>query len=179
MKYLMQLLVLIVCATVIVTAGVAQNKYVGVKTCAPCHKAEKVGSQFGIWQKTAHAEAFKALTTPKAAEVAKGKGITTPASETPECLECHAIKAEAAQMDKFFDVKDGVQCETCHGPGSAYKSMAVMKDKAKSVAAGLIEYKDDAAIQKKCESCHNKKSPTYKDFKFAEFWPKIKHAVPK
>ena len=155
------------------------NKFVGVKMCIPCHKTEKIGKQADIWQKSKHAEAFKTLTTPKAAEVAKAKGLKKPASESPECLECHAIVADAAKVEKSFDAKDGVQCESCHGAGSAYKSMAIMKDKQKAAAAGLTLLKDDAAIEAMCKTCHNEKSPTHKEFKFKDMWGKIKHTVPK
>jgi hypothetical protein len=172
-----------VCLMLIVVAGPAQdksaNKYVGVSTCAPCHKAEKTGNQFGVWQKSKHADSYKALTTPKADEIAKAKGLKKPAAESPECLQCHVTTTDAAVMEKTFDMKMGNQCETCHGPGSAYKSMSIMKDKAKSAAAGLIVYKDDAAIEAKCKTCHNDKSPTFKSFVFKDMWPKIKHAVPK
>lgn len=165
--------------TVVVVFGMtslAQNKFIGVKMCAPCHKADKTGNQFSVWQKSKHAGAYKTLTGAMAAEIAKAKGIKN-AAEAPECLECHGA-VDAKLVDKY-DVKDGVQCETCHGAGSAYKSMAVMKDKAKSIAAGLREFKDAAATEKFCKECHNEKSPTYKDFKFDEMWGKIKHAVPK
>jgi excinuclease UvrABC ATPase subunit len=155
------------------------NKYVGTKICAPCHKSEKAGNQIGIWQKSKHAEAFKVLETPKAAEVAKAKGLKTPASESPECLQCHVVVADAKIVEKTFDMKQGNQCEVCHGAGSAYKSMAIMKDKAKSIAAGMTEYKDEAAIEAKCKTCHNDKSPTFKEFRFKEMWAKIKHPVPK
>jgi cytochrome c5 len=74
---------------------------------------------------------------------------------------------------------DGVQCEMCHGAGSSYKNMAIMKDTAKAVAAGLVIYKDRVVIEKKCKTCHNEKSPFYKTFKFEEMWAKIKHPIPK
>lgn len=154
-------------------------KYVGVKICAPCHKSDKTGNQFGVWQKSKHSDAYKVLTTAKANEVAKAKGLKKSAAESPECLECHAVTADPAQFEKTFDVKDGNQCEMCHGPGSGYKTMATMKDKAKAIAAGLAEFKDDAAIEAKCKTCHNEKSPTFKEFKFKDSWAKIKHMVPK
>ena len=157
----------------------AANKYVGVKTCSPCHKADKTGNQFGVWTKSKHSEAFKVLTTDQAAAVAKKKGLTKPASESPECLTCHTPVTDASVMEKTYDTKDGVQCEVCHGAGSGYKTMSIMKDKPKAIAAGLAEFKDDAAIEAKCKTCHNEKSPTYKPFNFKEMWPKIKHAVPK
>jgi hypothetical protein len=158
----------------------AANKYIGVKTCAPCHRTEKQGSQFTIWQKSAHSGAMKTLATEKAAKIAKEKGLKTAASESPECLSCHTLgtTVDAKLFDKGFVLDDGVQCETCHGAGSGYKTMAIMKDKEKAVAAGLHLYKDDAAIEKLCVTCHNEKSPTYKPFKFKEQWEKIKHPVP-
>jgi len=64
-----------------------------------------------------HAEAYKTLTGAKAAEIAKAKGLKKAANESPECLECHAITADAKLT------ADGVQCEMCHGAGSAYKAM--------------------------------------------------------
>jgi len=157
----------------------AQNKYIGVKQCSMCHKTEKQGKQFDIWQKSAHANAYKTLATDKSKEIAKAKGITKAASEAVECLECHATPVDAKLADKGYDMKEGVQCETCHGAGSAFKTMNVMKDKAKAVAAGLREFKDNAAIEAYCKTCHNDKSPTYKGFKFDEMWGKIKHPVPK
>jgi len=184
MRYVISFLVLVAFLMLVVAPGIAQdkaaaNKYVGVKVCAPCHKTEKSGKQFDIWKKTKHAEAFQTLSGDKAAEIAKGKGLTKPASESPECLGCHVITADAKMTEKTFDMKDGVQCELCHSPGSAYKSMTIMKDKAKAIAAGLTDFKDEAAIEKKCKTCHNEKSPTYKEFKFKEFWGKIKHPLPK
>jgi hypothetical protein len=176
MKRTLSLLALAAC--VVSTANMAgaqaaAHTYVGVKACGVCHKAEKTGGQLGIWQKTKHAQAYTTLTTLAANDIAKAKGITTPAAKSPACLKCHAIVGDAKA-----DVKDGVQCEVCHGPGSDYKSLTVMKNKGQAVAAGLKEYKDKAAIEKQCRTCHNEKSPTAKEFKFAERWAKIKHSVP-
>jgi|SRR3989304_3515072 len=159
----------------------AQNKYVGVKTCSMCHKSEKQGKQFDIWKNSEHSKAFQTLTTQKADEIAKAKGLKKPAAESPECLECHVIGfgVDEKLLDKNFNYKDGVQCETCHGAGSEYKIISIMKDKKKSVSAGLREFKDTAAIEEFCKTCHNEKSPVYKEFKFKEGWDKIKHSVPK
>jgi len=165
---------------IVVSASLtAQNKYIGTKMCAMCHKTEKQGKQLDIWQKSKHAEAYKVLTTAEANEIAKSKGFDKPAAETAECLQCHVTQADAKVAEKTFDMKNGVQCETCHGAGSAYKNITVMKDHAKSVAAGMTDFKDQATIEAKCKSCHNEKSPTFKGFNFEEHWGKIKHPVPK
>ena len=176
MKRTLSLLALAAC--VVSTANIAGaqaagHTYVGAKACSMCHKTEKQGGQFGIWAKTKHAQAYTTLTTKAANDIAKAKGITTPAAKSPACLECHAIVGDAKA-----DVKDGVQCEMCHGPGSDYKSLAVMKDRAQSIAGGMREYADAAAIEAQCRTCHNEKSPTAKAFNFEERWAAIRHPVP-
>jgi cytochrome c peroxidase len=175
------ILAALICAVVFLFSTQAQNKYIGTKMCGMCHKTEKQGKQLDIWQKSKHAEAYKTLTTAKANEFAKAKGLTKPAAESPECLECHTLgkTVDAKLFEKSFDIKEGVQCEACHDAGSQYKTLAVMKDKAKSAAAGLRLYKDNAEIENQCKTCHNEKSPAYKPFKFEELWAKIKHPVPK
>ena len=174
MKHLFVMSLLVLFTVVFLTAGIAgdkaANKYVGQKACAPCHKSDKIGgNQYDVWHSSKHAQAYTALTTPAADSIAKAGGSKTAAAKTAACLECHALTADAA------DPKDGVQCETCHGAGSAYKTMAIMKDKVKAAAAGAITYADNKAIEAKCVQCHNDKSPTFKGFKFEEHWAKIKH----
>lgn len=166
-------------ATLALSTATGQNKFIGTKMCAPCHRTEKQGKQMDVWQKSAHASAYKTLTTPRAAEVAKQKGLTVAATESADCLSCHAPEAGAKNVEKSFNAQDGVQCESCHGAGSGYKNMNIMKDKAKAVAAGMTEFKTTAAIEAQCKTCHNEKSPTFKGFNFDEYWNKIKHPVPK
>jgi hypothetical protein len=156
----------------------AQNKYVGASQCKMCHNTEKQGKQFDIWSKSKHAQAYKTLLT-KEAEIATKKGFKTKAVETPECLGCHTITADAKLLDKKFDVKDGVQCESCHGAGSEYKSMATMKDAKKAEKAGLMMFADEKAATALCVTCHNEKSPTAKKFDYAKMWPQIEHMIPK
>ncbi len=179
MKQTVSLLVILACVVFFAVPGIAQNKYVGVNACAPCHKAEKTGNQFGIWQKTKHAKAFESLSSEKAKSIAKAKGLKTAPAESPECLQCHVTTTDTKLTAATFNAKDGVQCEACHGPGSAYKSMGIMKDKAKAIAAGLTDFKDQATIEAKCKTCHNDKSPTFKGFEFKKMWDQIKHPVKK
>lgn len=154
--------------------------YIGVKKCTMCHKSEKQGSQLPIWEASKHAEAYKTLQTEEADKIAAEMGFETPAVETEACLKCHATGYDLpeARLEKGFDIAHGVQCETCHGPGSEYKSMKVMKDREASVEAGLVVWADEAAIEAQCVTCHNEESPTYKEFNFAESYEKIKHDIP-
>lgn len=154
-----------------------QASYEGVSVCTMCHKTEKQGQQLKLWQESKHANAYKTLQTPKADEIAKAK-TGKKAVESPECLKCHATgyNVDKALIGPKFKVEDGVQCETCHGAGSLYKSMAVMKNQAESIKKGMTDLKD---AESQCKKCHNPESPTYKEFKFAEAAAKIKHSVPK
>ena len=126
---------------VIASLASAAPTYVGVDKCKLCHKI-----QFDSWSKTKHAKAFDSL---KPEEKAK-----------KECIDCHVT---AGNKDLA-----GVQCEACHGAGSDYKTLAIMKDKAKSVAAGL-----KIPAEKDCLVCHNKKSPNFKGFNFADAVKKV------
>ena len=106
----------------------AAPTYVGASKCKMCHKVE-----YQSWEKTKHAQAT---------EVAKA---STEWKFETACLQCHATDAS----EDF----PGVQCEACHGPGSEYKSISVMKDLAKAKAAGLI-----LPTQETCNKCHNGES---------------------
>jgi len=162
--------------------GAATHSYVGVKACTPCHKTEKQGKQQPIWQASPHAKALATLKTPEAQKVAEKAGVKGPASEAQQCLKCHvtATGVAAANLKPTFSKEEGVGCETCHGAGSDYKTMAIMKDRAKSVAAGLTPISvADGTAEKQCKTCHNTESPTFKGFNFKEAWPKIAHPTPK
>lgn len=155
--------------------------YVGVEACSKCHKRETTGNQYGQWQQSKHAKAFATLGTPEAKKIAAAKGIADPQKDG-KCLKCHVtafgvdaslIVKGATPEEKGFVAEDGVQCESCHGPGSQYKARKVMKDKAAAVAAGLV-----VPDEKVCKTCHNPESPSYKEFNFAEAKKKIEHPNP-
>lgn len=153
-------------------------KYVGIKSCATtCHKGESKGSQFEIWQDSKHSQAFLNLQTPEADKIAKDKGFETSAAETPLCIKCHVLGKDIDQeeLSETFDKTQGVQCESCHGPGSEYKKMSIMKDKQQAIANGLIIQTNGAEF---CKTCHNSDSPTFKSFDYDEYWAKIKHTNP-
>lgn len=164
-----------------VTIAGDSPQLVGVKTCGMCHKKDADGNQLKVWQGSKHANAYKTLQSEEADKIAKDKGFSTKAVETKECLVCHATgyDVDAALKAKNFKVEEGVQCETCHGAGGDYKKKSIMQDHAKAVAAGMVEFKDDAAIKAQCETCHNEKSPTFKAFDFDARWKEIAHAIPK
>ena len=172
-----RILVTLVSLPIILIYSQTEHGYVGSSTCGMCHKSEKQGSQLSIWEGSKHAQAYTALTTEKADEVAKSKGFKTKAVETPECLKCHAsgYNVDAKLLAAKFKIEDGVQCETCHGPGADYKSKKIMENKEEAIANGLMV---PANIEEFCITCHNAESPTYVEFNFETMWDKIKHPVP-
>src|SRR5512135_1101422 len=145
--------------------------YVGSQKCAMCHKSEAQGRQFTIWENSRHSKSYEVLTSPKAAEAAKSMNVSKPA-EDPQCLKCHAPLADKAPELKA----EGVSCETCHGPGSDYRKLNIMKDKALAVKSGLILYGSPQAIKAQCLKCHE--NPHGIKFDFDAAWAKIKHPVP-
>jgi hypothetical protein len=155
--------------------GAADFKYVGAKKCKTCHKKELIGNQWAKWEEADHAKAFDTLKGEEAIKIAKEKGIAGPPSEAGECLECHATAygLDASQVDKPLKVADGVQCESCHGPGSDYKKKKVMADHDKAVAAGLLTPDEDT-----CKTCHNDKSPTFEGFDYKKALEEIAHPIP-
>ncbi|MDM7995811.1 MAG: cytochrome c family protein [Acidobacteriota bacterium] len=103
------------------------GSYVGSKKCAPCHSAIN-----GTWEKTRHAKAIESL---------KKSGQET----LPACVKCHVTGYE--KDGGFIDYEltpemAGVQCEVCHGPGSAHISNPMGKTITKEAGAGL------------CRQCH-------------------------
>lgn len=161
-------------ATIVSQSGYT---YIGAETCGMCHKSEKQGSQYSIWQSSAHSKAFETLKTEAAHQIAKAKGFSEPPDKTWECLKCHVTGSnlDATILGKKYKIEDGVQCETCHGAGSAYKEMKIMKDKKLSINNGLVVHDN---LEDFCISCHNSESPTYVEFDVNKSWDKIKHDVP-
>ena len=168
----------------LVTGGLlaADHKFVGVATCKMCHKGQSKGNQFEIWEASKHAKAIDGLKTEQALKIAKEKGLTVPPSEAPECVKCHTagFGVDASMFEAKFDKLQGVQCEACHGAGADYKTLTIMKDRAKSIENGMNPILvSDGTAQKQCLKCHNSESPVFKGFNFQEYWDKIKHPRPK
>jgi hypothetical protein len=99
-------------------------------------------------------------------------------------VSCHVVAfgVAEAQIKKGFDRTQGVQCETCHGPGEAHMK-ARFAAAAKGDASAPVQVSPDEIIarptQDVCLKCHNDKSPSYKPFCFHEFEAKIRHLNPR
>jgi len=161
----------------VVCAFCAEPSYIGSDKCAKmCHKGEKKGSQYEIWQKSKHAGAFRTLGTQASKEVAAKAGVSGDPQKAPQCLRCHvtAFGVDGKSVDSTCTYDEGVGCEACHGPGSEYRKLNVMKNSSLAHSAGLVEQSEAVCIR-----CHNKESPTYKPFNYAEDVKKDAHPSPK
>lgn len=138
-----------------------------------CHSKSR-GDQIGIWRASKHAKAFETLAGDEAKAIGAKRGIADP-QKAPECLRCHTtgFGQPADRFETSFDVKQGVQCEACHGAGADYKGNDTMKSREASVAAGLV-----VPDEKTCVTCHNPESPNYKPFDFKTYFEKIAHPKP-
>jgi hypothetical protein len=166
MKKIMPIMMFVMICMVFILAHSQEFTYVGAAKCKMCHKSEKQGQQYPLWEARKHSKSYAALLTDEA------KALAADAPDNPECLKCHSPLAQKAPELK----EEGVGCEACHGPGSAYKKMSIMKDHAKSVANGMTEYSSPDAIKAQCLSCHENAHD--KPFDFAAAWEKVKHPVP-
>ena len=177
---------------------IAQDfEYIGNAKCKMCHKKEEKGAQYSKWEATSHAGTFKTLKSEKAAQIAKKKGIESDAWKAPECLKCHTtgfgaggyeVKDEAfwspaaddkagAKAVKRMTGLQSVGCETCHGPGSKYKSkktmLAIYNGEVEGSTVGYNTISEEA-----CTRCHNEESPTFKSFNYEDMIQKIAHHIP-
>lgn len=113
--------------------------YVGADACKTCHAV-----QYDAWSKTKHARALRALSLEE--------------QGSAKCIKCHATgPSEAIAAVDSAPGNPNVQCEACHGPGSAHVNAA--KAGGKPVKTSEIE-------ESTCTRCHSEESPHYKYFSF-------------
>ncbi len=146
------------------------NKYIGTAKCRMCHNSELKGKIYDQWTAEGHAKAYQTLLNEQSKGIAKGMGIAD-ASKSEKCLKCHITGYQQATGDKY-SMEEGVTCEVCHGPGENYWKAQIMKDKKLAMANGLVEPTEGL-----CVKCHNKESPTYKPFKYADAIKLVQHKV--
>jgi len=171
--------------------------YVGVIVCKSCHGPSSDVDQFTIWSVSKHSRTYVQLGTgyiemidPEAkglvpegfggsiVKEAKKLGVNT------NCLECHttADDAPATAKAETFHPEDGVQCEACHGPGSAHVEWrkltagSPVTDPPAEATMRVGEVDDCVA------ACHRYK-PTHSPFMSMDFdpekaWAKIAHGLP-
>jgi Cytochrome c554 and c-prime len=155
----------------------AEPKRIGMNSCAArgCHGAvDKVdpsrgdvyikGGAYTTWLNfDPHASAYDVLLESRSvgiAEKLKGPLGGKPAHEAALCLSCHATvpPPEAIRPD-VAHVKDGITCESCHGPAEVWQDKhldAAWRAKPATAKAidGMTDLGTPTARARKCVGCH-------------------------
>jgi len=158
------------------TSAISAQKYIGADKCKMCHNKKEKGEQYNQWASTTHATAMKSLSSAKALEWAKANNVADPSKEA-KCLKCHATTGHIdASLISGITEAEGVSCESCHGPGSAYKAPAIMKNREQALEKGLI-----LPTKEVCLKCHipSPDSPFDKPFNFDTYYAKVTHVAAK
>ena len=154
-------------------------KYVGVTACKKCH-VKSTGQfpkgAFSVWKGHLHSQAFRYLSQNDSRETARVLGIDDPVKDW-RCVKCHstAYGADASQLTETYSDADGVGCEVCHGPGSAYAEIDHGPSNADRHSLGFYKLENLGDREAVCVSCHNPTSPTYKPFNILAFSREIRH----
>ena len=170
-------------------AAPIEHDFISARKCKSCHGKELMGDQYATWGKGLHRHAFDTLDSPESLALAKTLGLESPPSEAPECLACHitAFGVPADRIWKPLAPADGVQCESCHGPGRDYRKKKIMDDLDHARSKGLWNPDGEHGI---CQRCHNQASPTFDPrrytledgstagFDYAQALERIAHPIP-
>ncbi len=152
-----------------------EPKYLGSKSCQKCHYKE-----YASWQKTAMAKSFEALKPGAAAESKKKAHLDLAKDYTQDaaCVACHVTgygkPGGYPEVGREWTVEEkarapaleGVGCESCHGPGG--DTSPFKKDNKDYKWADIAKMGAIHPDEKTCVSCHNKKSPSFREFIFAD-----------
>ncbi|HTT32504.1 MAG TPA: multiheme c-type cytochrome [Methylomirabilota bacterium] len=141
-------------------------KYIGPGSCAAtsCHGSVKpiagsriLQNEYSTWIiQDKHSRAYQALTGDVGERMARILKLGAKAEESPKCLLCHALYTTPEQRGRPFEISEGVTCENCHGPASAWLGPHTMRSwpHEKSVALGMQDTRDVIHRTEKCLECH-------------------------
>jgi hypothetical protein len=156
---------LLACARLPAAESTEPSKYTGPGSCSSpsCHGGVQARDQTSVLQneystwvvRDKHAHAFENLTNPVGTRIAKIMGLPSP-DTAARCLACHALDVPADQRARTFDLTDGVGCENCHGPASAWLGPHTTRGwkYEKSIELGLYDTRDLVKRSEKCLTCH-------------------------
>lgn len=144
-------------------------RYLGSKRCRMCHL-----QWHDSWQQRPHARAWEDLKPGRGTEARLRAGLDPQRDYTAEarCLVCHTVgygrpggyaipDPDDGRTVRAAAVREGVGCESCHGPGSGF--VEVMR----GIKRELREYRDEelhaAGLNRigpgVCTRCHAEAAP--------------------
>src|SRR5215813_11908223 len=126
-------------------------RYVGPGSCAAtsCHGSVKpvadsriLQNEYTTWiLQDKHSRAYQALTGEVGERMARILKLGAKAEQAPKCLACHALYTTPEQRGRAFEISEGVSCENCHGPASAWLGPHTTRSwqHEKSVTLGMTD----------------------------------------
>ena len=154
------------CAALSATDTPEPMKYIGPGSCAAtsCHGSVKpvpgsriLQNEYSTWiLQDKHSRAYQALTGDVGERMARILKLNAKAEESPKCLVCHALYTTHEQRGRSFEISEGVSCEVCHGPASAWLGPHTTREwpHEKSVALGMVDTRSLIPRTQKCLQCH-------------------------
>src|SRR6266705_640732 len=142
-----------ICACTLRRGAINQASRRSVK---PVADSRILQTEYTTWiLKDKHSRAFQALTGEVGERMARILKLGTKAEESPKCLVCHALYAPE-QRGRAFEISEGVTCENCHGPASAWLGPHTTRDwpHEKSVAQGMHDTRNVIHRTENCLECH-------------------------
>lgn len=167
--------IILICAAMFIGTSLSAQtfKYIGADKCKACHNKPASGEQYNKWSKDLHSKALNSLKSQASIDYAKKNNIAD-ASKEAKCLKCHSTYDQVdPKLRATILATEGVSCESCHGPGSVYKAIPIMRSHEESLKNGLI-----VPTKEVCLKCHNKENPFYKEFNYEKAVALIAHPNP-
>ena len=141
-------------------------KYIGPGSCAAtsCHGSVKpvagsrvLQNEYSTWiLQDKHSRAYQALTGDIGERMVRILKLGAKAEDSAKCLACHALYTTPEQRGRPFEISEGVSCESCHGPASAWLGPHTTRDwpHEKSVALGMRDTRNVIQRAGLCLECH-------------------------
>jgi len=141
-------------------------KYIGPGSCAAtsCHGSVKpvagsriLQNEYSTWiLQDKHSRAYQALTGDIGERMARILKLGSKAEDAPKCLACHALYTAPEQRGRAYEISEGVSCENCHGPASAWLGPHTTRSwpHERSLALGMADTRNVIHRAEKCLECH-------------------------
>lgn len=160
MKHLITHILVMFAMTAFFSGTVLADTYEGRSKCSSCHK-----SQAKSWRDTAHGKAMESLKpgTRKEAKIKANLDPDKDYTQDKDCVGCHVdgwgkkggytVEAPKRQLA-------AVGCESCHGPGRAYrgdhrKGGQAFENRGTTMQRKVLADKgQDFHFEEACNACH-------------------------
>jgi YVTN family beta-propeller protein len=147
---------------------------VGARVCGSCHGGPEGDYLTSTWRLSGHAEAWAVLATERGRRIAAAEGVAGDPQLSIACLRCHSTASGAHDRDVApgFDRTRGVECESCHGPGSPHA------DQARGwVTAPPHSAQIEIPNRRTCDQCHTP-GMHGSDFDWEKALAMVDHSLP-